>query len=482
MLAQELDSLHIKIIATLGPSSASYEIMKGMAQSGVRIFRLNFSHAPPADFKPTIALIRRIEQDLDLPLTIMGDLSGPKLRIGEVADSPVEILPGQTIFLGLPESRHQQGEGIFISLDFPEILQGIAPGTLVSLSDGMLRFRVQEVLDKGSLFSLQAENGGLLSSNKGITFPGMTVPLSALTDKDIRYLHEALDLGFDAFALSFVQHKSDLEKIKAEIATHVPERVPVIAKLERAGALEHLDAILELADGIMVARGDLGLECPLEELPVTQKKIIRACRHAQKPVIVATQMLLSMVHNPLPTRAETTDVANAIYDGADCVMLSEETAVGQYPLEAVEFIRKIAEKAEAYYLERIGGPYPPKKEKNPGKYLAYSACLLAENTDSPALVSHSTTGITAAFLSSRRPVQPIYALTPVSSTIRLLNFYWGVRPVYADDSTPDHLERIEAFIQSSDLFEKGEQVVLTSGQPTPGQQTSHTNLIKIYYK
>ncbi len=481
-MPHNLDSLHIKIIATLGPSSMDYETMKGMVRSGVRIFRLNFSHAPPLDFKPSIALIRQIEQELDLALTIMGDLSGPKLRIGEVADSPVEILPGQTIFLGLPEVRDQQSEGIFISLDFPEILQGLSSETLVSLSDGMLRFRVKEVLRPGALFSLQAENGGLLSSNKGITFPGMTVPLSALTEKDVRYLHEALDLGFDAFALSFVQHQSDLEKIKAEIATHVADRVPVIAKLERAGALKHLDDILALADGIMVARGDLGLECPLEELPVTQKKIIRACRHAQKPVIVATQMLLSMVHNPLPTRAETTDVANAIYDGADCVMLSEETAVGKYPLEAVEFIRKIAEKAEAYYLERIGGPYPPKKEKNPGKYLAYSACLLAENTDSSALVSHSTTGITAAFLSSRRPVHPVYALTPDPLTIRLLNFYWGIRPRLSDPSTPNHLERIESFIQESDLFAHGESLVLTSGQPTPGQQTDHTNLIKIYYK
>jgi pyruvate kinase len=252
--------------------------------------------------------------------------------------------------------------------------------------------------------------------------------------------------------------------------------------MERKNAVDNLDSILAEADALMVARGDLGLECSLSELPVIQKKIIRACRHAQKPSIVATQMLLSMVKNPIPTRAESTDVANAVLDGTDCVMLSEETAVGNYPVEAVSFINQIAIHSEEYYLERIKGPYHPKKEKNPAKYLAYAACLLASNTESAALVCHSTNGSTARLLSSRRPAQTIYALTPHHIVIRSLNFYWGIEPRMAEASIPNHLDRVEHFVQNYSGFQAGDTIILTSGQPTPGQKEMQTNQIKVYYK
>jgi pyruvate kinase len=473
--------MRIKSIATLGPSSSTHETMKAMVGHGVRIFRLNFSHASATEFQPVVHTIRQLERELDIHLTIMGDLSGPKIRIGEVPSAPVPVSKGSTVCLGLPEKRGSAPHQPFISLDFPQLLDDLEPGVPVALSDGMLRFRVSEVLEKGRLFELQAENAGLLASNKGITFPGRSVPLAAMTEVDRDNVHHGLDIGIDCFALSFVQHRSDIEDLQQEIRDH-GARVPIIAKLERANAVRDLDSILEAADGIMVARGDLGLECPLPSLPVIQKRIIRACRHAQKPCIVATQMLLSMCQNPLPTRAETTDVANAILDGTDCVMLSEETAVGNYPLEAVRFIEEIAAEAEAYLLERLEGPYRPKKEKNPAKYLAYSASLLAENTESVALVCHSTTGSTATLLSSRRPAQPIFALTPDMHTIRLLNFYWGVRPRTSDNTIPNHLDRVERFVQESSEFQPGDRVIITSGQPTPGQQERHTNQIKVYTK
>jgi len=256
----------------------------------------------------------------------------------------------------------------------------------------------------------------------------------------------------------------------------------VVAKLERKNALDRLDEILALSDVVMVARGDLGTECPIAELPVIQKRIIRACRHAQKPAIVATQMLLSMVKNPIPTRAESTDVANAIMDGADCVMLSEETAVGDFPVQAVEYMREISDNAAAYYLERLGGPYPPKKEKNPVKYLAYAACILADNAEATALVCHSVSGATARLLSSRRPNLPIYALTPDPRIIHFLNFVWGVRPRLIAATPEGHMRQTERFVADSPDFQNGQSVVLTAGQPTPGQSGRFTNQIKLYFK
>ena len=452
-----------------------------MVGCGVRIFRLNFSHGRADEFVPTIASIRELEREMDLPLTVMGDLSGPKIRIDEVPDSPLPVEKKDVVSLGLPQTRDDAPVSPFISLSVPELLHNLQPGMEVALSDGMLRFRVLQVVKKDVLFTLEAENAGLLSSQKGITFPGKEIPLAAMTEKDHSDLRAGLDIGIDCFALSFVQGEQDIRDLGQAMEAH-GRVVPIIAKLERASAVDRLEAILEASDGIMVARGDLGLECPLPQLPVLQKRIIRACRHAQKFCIVATQMLLSMVQNPLPTRAETTDVANAIMDGADCVMLSEETAVGNYPVEAVCFIQEIAAQAESYLLERMQGPYRPKKEKNPAKYLAYSASLLADNTESIALACHSTSGVTARLLSSRRPAQPIYALTPDLPTIRHLNFYWGVRPQMTDASMPNHLDRVEKFVQETRLFQPGDRVVITSGQPTPGQQEMHTNQIKIYTK
>ncbi|MBU1229518.1 MAG: pyruvate kinase [Proteobacteria bacterium] len=473
--------MHTKIIATLGPASNNYETMKAMVQYGVRIFRLNFSHSDAATFLPTVKLIRQVESDLSQPVTIMGDLCGPKVRIGEITGSPVQVRKGDLLALGMPEHRDAVKDMVFVSLDMPELLKGLEVNMPVSLSDGMLQFTVTEVRKTDALYVMEAKNNGMLTSKKGIAFPGKFHPMPALTPKDRKDLHEGLDIGLDAVALSFVQTLDDIRDIRGEIERH-GVWIPVVAKIERQNAVDNLESILSLTDAVMVARGDLGLECPLSAVPVIQKRITRACRHAQKAVIVATQMLLSMVNNPLPTRAEAADVANAMLDGADCVMLSEETAMGNYPVEAVKFISEIAANAEPYYIERSKGPLAPKPEKNPAKYLAYSACLLAQNCASEAIISHSASGATARYLSSRRPESPIYALTPEPRVVKHLNFFWGVEPRQVDTTLASHVQRAEKFVHDSPQFTPKQSVVITAGQPTPGQDTTHTNELKIYYK
>jgi len=470
-----------KIIATLGPASMSRESIKALAMAGARIFRLNFSHSVAADFAPVIADLRSVESEIGEPLTALGDLCGPKTRIGEIANAPRQVDKGQVLRLGLPDEDPGNDGQIFIPLDVPGLLDGLKAGMPVNLSDGMLQFTVTRVVKNDRLFEMEALNAGVLSSRKGIAFPGKHHNLPALTEKDVKDLHEGLDIGLDAVCISFVQNGDDIRHIKAEIAKH-GVWIPVVAKLERQNALDHLEEILALTDVVMVARGDLGTECPIAELPVIQKKIIRACRHAQKPAIVATQMLLSMVKNPIPTRAESTDVANAILDGADCVMLSEETAVGDFPVQAVEYMREISGNAVEYYLERMQGPYPPKKEKHPAKYLAYAACILADNAESKALVSHSGTGSTARLLSSRRPNLPIYALTPDARVIHHMNFVWGVKPRLIEATEEGHMKRCERFVAGNPDFKHGESVVITAGQPTPGQTERFTNQIKLYHK
>lgn len=473
--------MRTKIVATLGPASMEYGIMNDMVKYGVRIFRLNFSHAEAAYFEPVVNSIRRIEGEIGKPLTVMADLCGPKIRIEEVAGSPLTINKGTTAVLGLEELRSRADEGPFIGLAYPELLKGLEVGMPVSLSDGMLSFVVTRVIDKDRLYLMEAQNGGILTSHKGIAFPGKYHPMPALTAKDRKDLHEALDIGVDAVAVSFVQSASDIVDVRNEIKRH-GIWIPVVAKLERKNAYDILEEIVDLSDAVMVARGDLGLECPIASLPIIQKKIIRACRHGQKASIVATQMLLSMVKNPLPTRAETTDVANAILDGADCVMLSEETAIGAYPVEAVRFIHEIAKQSEAYFLERVQGPYRPKQEKNPAKYLAYAAALMADNLESTAIVCHSVSGSTARLLSSRRPAQDIYALSPRPEVVRQMNFFWGVRPRVPDMSITSHVQRVEAFVDGQDELSSEVPVVITSGEPAHGQDHAVTNTIKIFTK
>ena len=450
-----------KILATIGPASNKRDVLSKLIAAGVRIFRLNFSHGDSSSFVDLIKMIRELEIVHKTPITILQDLSGPKIRIGTFPnEGSLNVLKGDQLLLG-PSSLMCNDEFPYIPFDHPEIFAELEQGDRLVLADGTLQFRVVEHREDG-LFKLEANNNGIVTSRKGLALPGKSIPLPALTEKDKKDLVDGLALGVDAVALSFVQSPEDIREAKSIIRSHSDRDIPVIAKLERRNAVDRLDAILK-------------------ERPAMQKRIIRACNRAAKPVIVATQMLLSMVSSPSPTRAETTDVANAVLDGADCVMLSEETAMGNYPVETVQFMSEIASKAEELMAEtrRIAEP----ENDGTAEFLAYAACLLAQKANAKSIVAHSLSGTSARLLSARRPVQTIHALTPDVTSLKALNFSWGVLPHQVGNDDVGHLARAERFIASSSLFGLGEDVVITAGQPTSSSpQPRGTNLVKIYRK
>ncbi len=468
--------MHTKIIATIGPACNERFMIKRLVEQGVRIFRLNFSHGSAGDFEHIVRNLRSVENELQHGITIMQDLSGPKIRAGELKESPLSINVGDELFMGPSDQMDRHDP--YLPFDHREIIKDLKVGDEVRVSDGGLSF---EILEKsGQVLKLRSENSGIITSRKGINFPGLKASIAALTTKDREDLAAGLDMGIDAVAMSFVQCPEDVSSAK-----HVIEKkgrwIPVIAKLERQVAVNRLEEILRIADGIMVARGDLGLECPLSSLPTLQKRIIAACNQAAKPVIVATQMLLSMVSNPMPTRAETTDVANAVLDGTDCLMLSEETAIVEYPVQAVGYMREIAEEAEKFFFELGTSPLEPKKQVSEN-FIGYNACLLADKIGSKALVAHTDSGATVRLISSCRPRQTIFGLSPRWDTQKFMNFSWGVVPVHISEEPQDHLQRTEKFVENFSGFLSGEDLVITSGHPKPGVESSPTNLLKIYRK
>lgn len=472
--------MRTKIIATLGPATQSKEAVRALAEAGTRVFRLNFSHGGKEFFQNLVTIIREVEQETGLVLTIMQDLSGPKIRTCDIGRGTIDVIQGTEVLLGVPGLEVEFKEP-YICLDQAEIIKSLKVGEAVALSDGMLRFTVKERVDE-YVVRLVAENSGMAPPRKGIAFPGKVTTLDAVTSKDKADLAIGMELGVDVVAISYVQRAEDIIGLKALMSEH-GRQLPIIAKLERPAAIQNLMRILEESDGIMVARGDLGLECDLSTLPTLQKRIINSCNAAGKPVIVATQMLLSMVNNPMPTRAETTDVANAILDGADCIMLSEETAIGKYPVETVKFMVEISEQTEQFRFEDVyDGPQTPGDQEHPARFLAYAACLLADKTRAKALVSHSTSGSTARTLSSCRPRQIIYALSPDVRARHFTNLSWGVIPAIPDEKIDSHQERAEQFVQESPLFTSGDTVIVTAGQPTKTQLTRQTNVVKVYEK
>lgn len=473
--------MNTKIIATVGPASSSRENLSRLIKAGVRIFRLNFSHGDASQFIEIIKNIRELEREGNFAVTILQDLSGPKIRIGCIKDDSLNISLGDLVFLGLPDAENATPNPAlpFIPFDHQAVLDSLDINDRVVMADGALEFIVSAKLTPG-LFELKAQNNGIITSRKGLALPGKAIKLPALTEKDRKDLADGLEIGIDAVALSYVQTPEDILEAKAIIRKH-GRNVPVVAKLERQTAVDRLDAILAVTDAVMVARGDLGVECPLPELPAMQKRIIHVCNQASKPVIVATQMLLSMVSNPSPTRAETTDVANAVLDGADCLMLSEETAMGNYPVETVQFMARIIKEAEVLLLERDASREPP-REKGTADFLAYSACLLADKTNAQAIVTHSLSGSSARLVSARQPRQPIYALTPDLETLHTLNLTWGVRPWLVSTDIESHLERAEKFIDGHQPFSAGKSFIITAGQMRDTQRSVGTNLVKIYVK
>ncbi|HEY8615572.1 pyruvate kinase [Phenylobacterium sp.] len=450
-----------RIVATLGPASRNR--IAELARAGADVFRVNFSHGAHADHARTIEAVRRAEAEVGRPIAVLADLQGPKLRLGKFADGVVRLKVGQDFRLDLDNAP---GDASRVQVPHPEIFAALRTGAAVLLDDGKVRLRVTK---HGPDFAqTTVEAGEQLSDNKGLNLPGSAIPIPALTDKDRRDLAFALDQGVDWVALSFVQRASDM----AELRRLVDGRASVLAKIEKPAALDVLDEILDLSEAIMVARGDLGVELNPEEVPVAQKRLIRAARLRGLPVIVATQMLESMIHSPTPTRAEASDVAGAVYEGADAVMLSAESAVGDYPLEAVSIMDRIITRVEndPRWPELMRAEYPV--DDADADALVAAARRAAEAASTACLVAFTTTGQTALRLSRERPLQPTLALTPKLSTARKLALSWGVESrVIPELFDPEDLARVATtHAAEMELAPPGHRVLILAGLPmgSPG--------------
>lgn len=462
-----------KIVSTIGPASRSPDVLAALFEAGVDVFRLNFSHGSHEDHAASHQAIRNLEHQFGRPIAILADLQGPKHRVGKFGSGTVHLEAGQTFTL---DSNPEPGDASRVCLPHPELLQALAPGALVLVDDGKLRFEVVEAGDDYAV--LEAEVSGNISDRKGVNIPGRMIPGIALTDKDRNDLRFALQLGVDWVAQSFVQSAADI----AELRKLVNGSAGIIAKIEKPAAVERIDEIMDLADGIMVARGDLGVECPLEDVPIVQKSLVRQCRALGKPVIVATQMLDSMMSRPMPTRAEGSDVATAVFDGADAVMLSGETAAGDYPVLAVEMMNKIVARTERsdVYRDQLS-LWAPGHEANAADAVTAAARLAAETLNAKVIVTYTDSGSTAMRMARERPGAPMIALTPSTERARRLALIWGMHAELT--SEPEGLQEmtVEACARARDagFAQPGDRVVVTAGYPfgVPGT----TNIMRVAF-
>ncbi len=460
-----------KIVATLGPSSSTYEMIEALFRAGADVFRLNFSHGVFEDHQERVRIIRDIEHKIKRPISIMIDLQGPKLRVGTFDSGKVMLRAGQTFGFDLAAIT---GTSESVSLPHPEIFAALKPGTDLLLDDGKLRLRVTSCRPDSA--ETEVIVGGELSNRKGVNIPGVMLPISALTIKDKQDLEFGLGLGVDWVALSFVQKPEDIQEARALIE----DRAKIIAKLEKPMAILHLDEIVKQADAIMVARGDLGVEMMPEEVPSIQKKIIRSCRAAGKPVVVATQMLDSMVLTPTPTRAEASDVATAIYDGVDAVMLSAESASGHYPIESVEMMDRIIRQTEqdTVYRQMLDGSRPEPLHTVADAITA-AARQVAHTINVSVIVTFSETGSTTLRAARERPESPIVALTPNLSTVRFLPLVWGVHAVLTEEVFS--FSQMVETARKAAVFEKfakaNDKIIVTAGVPFGA--SGGTNILRV---
>ena len=465
-----------KIVCTIGPATRSPDALRCLAQAGMDVARLNFSHGTQDGHAEVVAHLRRLSHELGRPLAILQDLSGPKVRVGTLPDGGIVLSVGSEITLVLDDAP---GSESLIPLPVPEIFDAAPPGTRLMLDDGLLELRVKTVTPTRLVCTVVV--GGPLSSHKGVNVPGVTLPIAAVTDKDLEDLRFGIAQKVDYIAASFVRTADDIAVLRG-VCDAARVKIPLIAKIEKHEAIANIDSILAAVDGIMVARGDLGVEVPLDEVPVIQKMLIARANAAGKPVITATQMLDSMIRNPRPTRAEVTDVANAIYDGTDAVMLSGETAVGAYPYEAVGMMHKVALHTEGAL--DYGAIFEAKKSRQPTESvtgaISQATCQVAQDLCCAAILTATASGRTARYVSHYRPRAPIVAATNKAETYQRLALVWGVHPVMVDIA-PDSESMMQACIDAAartQFVKDGDAVVLTGGVPVgrPGS----TNFIKVH--
>ena len=461
-----------KIVATIGPATQSEEIITDLIKAGVTTFRLNFSHGDHKDHQERIKTIRKVSEKLDLDIGILQDLQGPKIRLGRFKDGPVKVKKGDKFSLTSNEVECTKN---IANVTYNKLAQEVTSGKRILLDDGKIEMIVEKVDIGNNLLECKVTVGGVLSNNKGVNFPDVQLSVKALTDKDIEDLEFGLTAGVDWIALSFVRNPSDINEIKNLINKN-GHSIPVVAKIEKFEAIDQIDSILPLCDGVMVARGDLGVEMPAEEVPLLQKELIRKANTLGIPIITATQMLDSMASNPRPTRAEVSDVANAILDGTDAVMLSNETAVGDYPVEAVETMATIARRIERDYPLKAIESHLPSTIPN-----AISAAVsnIARQLDAGAIIPLTKSGSTARNVSKFRPPTPILATTTERSVARRLQLVWGVTPLLVknDDRTAKTFSIAMQIAQELGILKQGDLVVQTAGTLTG--ISGSTDLIKV---
>jgi len=462
---------NVKIVATLGPASSTYEMIRALHEAGADVFRLNMSHGGHPEIAERHRLIRQVEKDLTSPIAILADLQGPKLRVGVFAKGAEELQEGASFRLDLDPA---EGDATRVQLPHKEIFDALEPGAALLVNDGKIRLRVR---DCGATFAnCEVVVGGTISNRKGVNVPDVVLPLAALSDKDRRDLDFVCDLGIDWLALSFVQRPADVLEAR-ELARG---RASILSKIEKPAAVKSFDDILAVSDGIMVARGDLGVELPVQNVPPIQKRLVRKCRAAAKPVIVATQMLESMIESPVPTRAEVSDVATAIYEGTDAIMLSAESAAGKYPVEAVRTMDAVATEVESdpTYTQIIEASRTAQRTTVADGIVA-AAREIAETTQVKAICCFSESGTTALLVARERPRVPILALTSIERTARRLELSWGtncviVQPV--DRFKMAVVAAVRAAISQGYATEK-DKIIVTAGVPfnTPGS----TNILRV---
>lgn len=453
---------HTKILATVGPSTASREMLEKLVKSGVDAFRFNFSHGTHEEHAERYKIVRELSQKYNRFLTVIADLQGPKLRVGTFKKDKVLLEKGQKFVLDM---KNEDGDEKRVTLPHPEIFAALKTGDDLLLNDGNIRLKVLHVGENTA--ETEVVVGGYLSAHKGVNLPNVKLPISAITSKDEDDLKFALDLGVDWVCLSFVQSVEDVRTARRLIG----DRAWIISKLEKPSAIEELENVVKESDGIMVARGDLGVECPVQTVPGLQKNIVKVCRKHARPVIVATQMLESMIYNPTPTRAEVSDVATAVYDGADAVMLSAETAAGSYPAEAVEMMHKIITQveSEASYISHVQWDKDLSEHDDIADAITYAASEMPEILPNVAAVmTYTASGFTTLSMARERPNLPIIAVTMTEKTACRLGLVWGVKPfvcetVFNDFSKLEQTARNIA--QMSHIGQKGDYLVITAGYP-----------------
>jgi pyruvate kinase len=464
-----------KIVVTLGPASNTEPVFRDLVRAGIDVVRLNFSHGTHEEKLALIQMIRKVSRDERKPLCILGDLQGPKIRTSKLKDHQSVLLKAGSRLTITP--RDVPGTASLVGTTFKTLAENVEQGSRILLSDGLIELRVHEV--DGDDVICEIVNGGMLGENKGINLPGIPVRVPSLTDKDTQDLEFALKNGVDAIAVSFVRTAEDVRLVRNRVSAYGGETW-IIAKLEKPQAIEHLDAILTVADGIMVARGDLGVEVPPEKVPAIQKYIIRRAAEFRKPVITATQMLESMIENPRPTRAEVSDVANAVYDGTDAVMLSGESAVGKYPVETVGMMARIVADAEHHIKELASYE---SRERRSHLSIAETICEAtahaADDLDLRGIALFTESGVTARQLSKYHPSTPIFALSPVEVTINRINLLWGTTPIRCPkvNTTEALVECAENLLEQGGYVRPREVIAIVAGTRT---KSGSTNFLRLH--